>query len=89
VSAYIDDLAVVGPPEQVFAFFERLNALSPDIGLTISLPKSSLLWVSGTQVSGVAEDWTRSHNIPLLRGAAPLLGSMVGSDPALRRQSAS
>ena len=89
ISAYIDDVAVVGPPEQAFTFFERLNALSPDLGLTISLPKSSLLWASSTQVPGSVEDWTNSHRIPLLRGAVPLLGSVVGLDPVLRQESAS
>ena len=50
---------------------------------------SSLLWASSTQVSGTGEDWTTSHRIPLLRGAVPLLGSMVGLDPVLRQESAS
>ena len=49
ISAYIDDVAVVGPLEQVSIFFERLNSLSRTLGLTISLPKSSLLWASDSQ----------------------------------------
>ena len=88
VSAYIDDIAVVGPLDEVAVFFERLEALSPDLGLTISLPKSSLLWASDLQVPRTVEDWARSHNIPLLLGAVPLLGSMVGLNPILRQQSA-
>jgi len=52
VSAYIDDLAVTGPLEQVSIFFERLNALSPAVGLSISLPKSSLLWSCDLLVPG-------------------------------------
>jgi len=89
VSAYIDDIAIVGPLEEVAEFYERLNSLSPGLGLTISLPKSSLLWASESQVPDVVEDWAHSHHIPFLRGAVPLLGSMVGLDPQLRRQSAS
>jgi len=89
VSAYIDDIAVVGPLEQVAVFFERLNARSPDLGLTLSLPKSSILWASNSQVPGPVESWASSHNIYLLLGAVPLLGSMVGLDPVLRIQSAS
>jgi hypothetical protein len=89
VSAYIDDVAVVGPLDQAAIFFERLNALSPDLGLTLSLSKSSVLWASDSQVPHLVEDWARSHDIPLFRGAVPLLGSMVGLDPVRRRQSAS
>ena len=44
VSAYIDDIAAVGPLEQVSTFFERLSTLSPSLGLALSLPKSSILW---------------------------------------------
>jgi hypothetical protein len=38
ISAYIDDIAIVGPFEQTAIFFERINALSHDVGLTISTP---------------------------------------------------
>ena len=86
IAAYIDDVAVVGPLEQVSVFFESLNALSPDLGLTISLPKSSLLWASELHVPVAVETWANTHHIPLLRGAVPLLGSMVGLDPLLRRK---
>ena len=88
VSAYIDDLAVTGPLEQVSVFFERLNALSPALGLSISLPKSSLLWSSDLSVPDTVSDWADSHYIPLLHGAVPLLGSMVGRNPDPRQQSA-
>ena len=89
ISAYIDDIAVVGPLEQVAVFFDRLSASSPDLGLTLSLPKSSILWASDLQVPEPVEDWANSHSIPLVFGAVPLLGSMVGLDPLLRQQSAS
>ena len=89
VSAYIDDLAVVGPLDQVSIFFERLSVLSHTLGLIISLPKSSLLWASDLQVPKTVEEWATSCHIPLIRGAVPLLGSMVGLDPLRRQQSAS
>ena len=71
VSAYIDDLAVTGPLEQVSIFFERLNALSPAVGLSISLPKSSLLWSSDLLVPDSVREWADSHHISLLNGAVP------------------
>ena len=86
VSAYIDDLAVNGPLEQVSVFFDRLSSLSPTLGLSISLPKSSLLWSSDLQTPDSVRDWAISHDIPLVHGAVPLLGSMVGRDPDPRRQ---
>ena len=89
VSAYIDDIAVVGPLDQVAVFFDRLSTLSPALGLTISLPKSSILWASDSPTPDNVEHWASSHHIPILRGAVPLLGSMVGLNPLLRQQSAS
>ena len=44
VSAYVDDVVAVGPIDQAATFFDRLSSLSPDLGLSLSLPKSSLLW---------------------------------------------
>jgi len=89
VSAYVDDIAVVGPLDQVAAFFDRLSALSSALGLTISLPKSSVLWASDSPVPEDVEHWADLHRIPIMRGAVPLLGSMVGLNPLLRQQSAS
>ena len=88
VSAYIDDLAVTGPLEQISLFFERLDALSPTLGLSISLPKSSLLWSSDSQVPGAVREWADSHHISLLHDSVPPLGSMVGRDSRPRQQSA-
>ena len=89
VSAYIDDIAAVGPLEQVSVFFERLTTLSPSLGLALSLPKSSILWRSDLPVPDCIQRWTDGNHIPLVRGAVPLLGSMVGFDLDLRRQFAS
>ena len=44
VSAYVDDVVAVGPVDQAATFFDRLSSLSPDLGLSLSLSKSSLLW---------------------------------------------
>ena len=71
------------------AFFNRLSALSPALGLTISLPKSSILWASDSPVPEDVEHWAALHRVPIMRGAVPLLGSMVGLNPLLRQQSAS
>ena len=46
VSAYVDDVVAVGPIDQAATFFDRLSSLSPDLGLSLSLSKSSLLWPS-------------------------------------------
>ena len=77
---------MTGPLEQISIFFERLEAFSPALGLSLSLPKSSLLWPSDSQAPEPVCVWAESKHIPLLRGAAPLLGSMVGRDPGLRQQ---
>ena len=71
VSAYVDDIAVVGPLAEVGIFFERLNALSPNLGLTISLPKSSLLWAANSQAPEAVESWADSHRIPSRRSSPP------------------
>ena len=89
ISAYIDDICCCGALRQVAVFFDRLSASSTDLGLTLSLSKSSILWASDSQVPAPVEEWANSHNIPLFLGAVPLLGSMVGLDPLLRQQSAS
>ena len=73
VSAYIDDIAAVGPLEQVSVFFERLSILSPPIGLAFSLPKSSVLWASDSSVPDRVQRWATGNGIPLVRGAVPLL----------------
>ena len=88
VSAYIDDIAAVGPLEQVSVFFERLSNLAPSLGLALSLPKSSVLWPSNSPSPDHIQRWA-GKCIPLVLGAVPLLGSMVGLDLDLRRQSAS
>jgi hypothetical protein len=89
VSAYVDDIAAVGPLEQVSVFFERLSSLSPSLGLSLSLSKSSVLWPSDSPVPTHIQRWTADSRIPLVRGAVPLLGSMVGLDSDLRLQFAS
>ena len=89
VSAYIGDIAAVGPLEQVSVFFERLNTLAPSLGLALSLPKSSILWPSNSPAPDHIQRWAAGKCIPLVLGAVPLLGSMVGLDLDLRRQSAS
>ena len=56
--------------------------LSPDLGLSLSLPKSSLLWPSAQPPPDSVRDWATTHSIPLLLGSVPLLGSIVGLDAA-------
>ena len=76
----------VGPIDQAATFFDRLSSLSPDLGLSLSLPKSSLLWPSSESPPGPICSWATTHSIPLLLGAAPLLGSIVGFDTARRQR---
>ena len=78
----------VGPLEQGAVFFERLRTMSPSLGLALSLPKSSLLWPSDAPVPEPVQHWAAGSGIPLVRGAVPLLGSMVGNNADLRRQAA-
>jgi len=89
VSAYIDDIAVVGPLDQIATFFHRLNSSSTDLGLSISTAKSSLLWPGTSAPPDGVQRWANEHSIPIVEGSVPLLGSTVGLDPAPRRQSAS
>ena len=88
VSAYIDDIAAVGPLDQVDIFFRRLVESAPTLGLALSLPKSSLLWSSPSSqpVPDAIREWANHRSIPLVCGAVPLLGSMVGQDPVLRQR---
>ena len=89
VSAYIDDIAVVGPLEQASTFLSRLATFSSSLGLSISTSKSSLLWASNSSPPSSVHSWASTHSIPLLQGSAPLLGSTVGLDPSPRQRSAS
>ena len=88
VSAYIDDLTAVGPLELVDVFFQRLITSTSSAGLTVSLPKSSLLWPSGQSVPEHVRRWATERSVPLACRAVPLLGSMVGLDSTLREHSA-
>jgi len=89
VSAYIDDIAVVGPLDQASTFFGRLRELSPSLGLALSLSKSSLLWPAALLPPASISAWAASHSIPLARGTVPLLGSAVGLDATGRERFAS
>ena len=86
VSAYIDDIAAVGPMDQVDSFFRRLTTLVPEVGLSVSPSKSSLLWPPDMPAPDRVRGWTDRHSIPLVCGSVPLLGSMVGLDSASRQR---
>ena len=85
VSAYVDDVVALGPVDQAAIFFERLSSLSPDLGLSLSLSKSSLLWPSAQTPPDSVRDWASTNSIPLLLGSVPLLGSIVGLDADRQR----
>jgi len=75
--AIVDDITIVGPPDSVATVLQRAMTLLPPLGLKLSTPKSRLLLPSADQ--HLPQEHPLS-TITVLRGAMPLLGSIVGLD---------
>eukprot|EP00732_Lithocolla_globosa_P000804 Lithocolla_globosa_v1_NODE_309_length_4559_cov_14.810169.p1 type:complete len:1418 gc:universal NODE_309_length_4559_cov_14.810169:274-4527(+) len=82
-AAIIDDFNVSGDPESVFKVYDRLNKLSPDIGLHLHPTKSHLAWLHDHPIPRWIQEEAAARKIEIVVGTDKCLGSLLTSDPLM------
>jgi hypothetical protein len=79
--AVVDDITIAGPLDKIQIALQRARDLLPPLGLQLSTSKSSILWPSlQLPTPSALLSFSTLTQIPVVRGALPLLGSMIGLD---------
>jgi len=77
--AYLDDVSISGSPESVFSAFEQLCTDAERIGLAVQKDKCEVLTPSVGEFKEELQQTIQRHGLTL-RGAFPLLGTVVGNN---------
>jgi hypothetical protein len=78
VLAILDDVTLIGPPEDVMKAVKRLEELAKAAGLLIQAKKSVCFFFSDQQLPSSVEQFLRDKGIPIEREAGMLLGAPIG-----------
>ena len=79
VVAYLDDVSISGSPASVFSAFEQLCTDAERIGLAVQKDKCEVLTPSVGEFKEELQQTIQRHGLTL-RGAFPLLGTVVGNN---------
>jgi len=81
IAAYLDDVSISGSQKSALAAFEQLAKEASAIGLEIQREKCEVLIPKDGKVSEELQRVVAQHGFQMQRGALPLLGTAVGTDP--------
>jgi hypothetical protein len=76
--AYIDDLTIVGPVDEVIAIYRRFKELCPAFGLRLSAEKSVVGWFHDEPIPASVLDIVEDEGLIMERDAVKMLGAPVG-----------
>ena len=81
IVAYLDDILIVGDPDEVLTVYNRLRQALPRIGLEVNPDKSSCLWPSATSPMPIhLRQQFHNLNITVHTGMMEDLGGPIGFD---------
>lgn len=76
--AIMDDFAITGPPEQVFAAFAQYKVLAQARGVSVNIGKTHVLQASGEPAPSTVA-LALQHGLPIHKGIHKYVGGYVGS----------
>ena len=76
--AIMDDFAITGPPEHVFAAFAQYKVLAQARGVSVNIGKTHVLQASGEPAPSTVA-FALQHGLPIHKGIHKYVGGYVGS----------